>query len=261
MNTKHASKVIIWDWSLRIFHWLFAGSISLALGLALLAGEHSPLFEWHMLFGLSAGYLLLLRLVLFVVGTQHSHLRGLLTAIRGAPAYFRSFFGQEAAAVPGHNPLAWTVYLWMFGLLAGTVWTGINMHNEWAEDIHTVLAWLLLATIVAHLLGLLVHTVRFKETIALSMFTGKKQAPKSAALPSSRPLLGVIVLSLSLTFMGQLFGNFQPGAGKVKLPWINRTITLGEGEENEIDEHSQNTGDYWNPNNSDDEHEHDDDDD
>lgn len=228
-----SEKQLIWDWSIRVFHWLFAASISLALGIALLAGEHSPLFEWHMLFGLCAGFLLLVRLVLFALGSRHVSARGLIEAVRAAPDYCRNFFKKDGESGGGHNPLAWAVYLLMFGLLAGTVWTGLNMRSEWAEDVHEVLAWALLAMIVGHLLGLVLHTLRFRENIALSMITGKKRAPKGAAIRSSRPVLGLLVLVLSLTYIGQLFAAYQDGAGEVCLPWIHQVVTLGEGEEDE----------------------------
>lgn len=229
---KHEfEKQLIWDWSLRFFHWLFAGTISLALGIALLAGEHSAVFEWHMLFGLSAGFLLLLRMLLFVVGSRHASLRGLFEAVHGAPEFFRNLLKHDGESGGGHNPMAWAVYLLMFVLLAGTVWTGANMESEWAEDVHEVLAWGLLAMIGAHLLGLIVHTLRFRENIAFSMLTGRKRAPKEDAIRSSRPIFGILVLCLGLTFIGQLFAAYEKGAGQIRLPWIQRLVSLGEGEE------------------------------
>lgn len=43
--------VLVWEGSIRVFHWLFAGVITAALGFALIAGEHSALFRWHMVCG------------------------------------------------------------------------------------------------------------------------------------------------------------------------------------------------------------------
>ena len=239
-----SEKQLIWDWSVRVFHWLFAASISLALGFALLAGEHSPLFEWYMLFGLCAGFLLLLRFVLFAVGSKHVSVRGLSDAFRAAPDFFRNFLNKDADSGSGHNPLAWAVYLLMFGLLAGTVLTGLNMQSEWAEDVHEVLAWSLLAMIVAHLLGLVLHTLRFRENVALSMINGKKRAPKGAAIRSSRPIMGLAMLALSLTYIVLLFGNYEKGSGVVRLPWINQVVTLGEGEEDEGGGHGEEQEEY-----------------
>ncbi len=222
--------VLIWDWSIRIFHGLFAGTLTLALGIALLAGEHSPLFEWHMLFGLCAGFLLVLRLVFFVIGSKPVSMAGLLAAFRTAPAYFRNLLGTPSPHHGGHNPLAWAVYLAMFLLLAGTVLTGVNMRSECAEDLHEFFAYGLLATIVSHLAGLMLHTLRFNENIAMSMLTGKKQAAASERIRSAKPILGGVTLLLCLAFIGQLFAAYQPGSGQVQIPWIGKTITLGENE-------------------------------
>jgi len=232
-------KEIVWDWSIRVFHWLFAASVSMALVIGLTVDDDSPLFEWHMLAGLTAGFLLLLRLVLFVVGSRPINWRGLLEAVRGIPAFVGDFFSKKENAEAGHNPMAWAVYLLMFGLLAGSVLTGVNMHIDWAEDVHEIFAWALLAMIVAHLLGLVLHTLRFRENIALSMVTGRKRVRAGSGLKSPRPIFGLALLAVSLAFMAQLVKNYQTGSGQIKLPWVQMTVALGEDEANEAkhDEH------------------------
>jgi len=107
-----------------------------------------------------------------------------------------------------------------------------------------VLAWSLLAMIVAHLLGLVLHTLRFRENVALSMINGKKRAPKGAAIRSSRPIMGLAMLALSLTYIVLLFGNYEKGSGVVRLPWINQVVTLGEGEEDEGGGHGEEQEEY-----------------
>jgi cytochrome b len=233
-------KEIVWEWSIRVFHWIFAASISMALLISLLIDEDSPLFEWHMLAGLTAGFLLMLRLVLFLAGSRPINGRGLLEAFRGAPAFISSFLNKSDHAEAGHNFMAWLVYLLMFGLLAGTVLTGLNMHLEWAEDVHEVLAWSLLAMIVAHLAGLALHTLRYRENISLSMLTGRKRVTVNAGLKTSRPILGLVLLAISAAFITQLISNYQPGSGQLTLPWIQTSVALGEGhEESHQSEHHQ----------------------
>lgn len=234
---------IIWEWSIRVFHSLFAASISVALGIALLGDDDAAYFEWHMLAGLIAGFLLLVRLVLFVVGSRPVNLQGLLVALKGVPAYLRGFFGRKTEAGAGHNPMAWAVYLLMFGLLVGSVLTGVNMRDGWIEDIHGFFAWSLLAMIVAHLLGLALHTFRYRENIALSMVTGRKKVPEGAGLKSQRPLLGLAVLAVCAVFIVQLLANYQMGTGQVEIPWIQKTVLLGEqhegGNKSEDDDHGK----------------------
>ena len=110
-------KEVVWDGSIRVFHWLFAASVSTALVIGLTVDDDSQLFEWHMLAGLVAGFLLLVRLVLLVEGSHPVNWRGLLKALQKAPVFVRRFFTKEVDAEAGHNPMAWLVYLLMFGQL------------------------------------------------------------------------------------------------------------------------------------------------
>ncbi|MCB1133308.1 MAG: cytochrome b/b6 domain-containing protein [Verrucomicrobiae bacterium] len=237
--TQNAPKILVWDWAIRGFHLLFAGCITMALGIALLGGEHSRWFGWHMVFGIAAGFLLLVRVVLFAVGSRHVRIGALVAALRNLPAFVSGLLGKSDKPTAGHNPLAWLVYLAMFGLLALTVLTGLNADKEWAEEIHPVFAWGLLATIVGHLAGIALHTVRHREAVALSMVTGRKRGPADEALASARPLGGLVLLGVCGLFIGQLFASYNGAAGEVRIPWIGTRVTLGEGEEDEHEEHGR----------------------
>jgi len=227
MNTK--SKILVWDWPIRVFHLLFALTLTCALGLALL-GEDTGLFRWHMFFGILAGFLLLLRLFLGLVGSTHYSYRDMLSSLRDLVPYVRGLFGKNLSFYAGHNPLAWLVYILMFICLFLTVFTGINMHNEVAEEVHSVFAWMLLGTIVMHLAGLGIHTFRTREMIALSMIDGKKVAKTESVGAKERKILAVAVLLIALLFGGQLFTNFKSGNDQVLIPWIGKTVNLGEWE-------------------------------
>lgn len=235
MNSE-LKKVMVWDWSIRVFHWLFAVSIMLALGIALLAGEHSPLFRWHMIFGLIAGFMLVLRVVLLMVGTKHIRIQSFLHAVSLLPGYIRGLSNRVESGFAGHNPLAWVVYMVMFALLGGVVASGVNMRSEWAEEGHSLMAWLLLVTIVAHMVGLVMHTIRYRESIAFSMMTGRKKAQDEEGIESSGIALGVIVLATGLLFAGQLIAGYDSAAGMVRVPWINAVVQLGESDDHEESE-------------------------
>lgn len=229
--TEQSPKILAWDWAIRGFHLLFAGCITMALGIALLGGEHSRWFGWHMVFGIAAGFLLVLRLVLFVVGSRHVRFGALVAALRNLPAFVSALLAGRDQPGAGHNPLAWLVYLAMFALTALTVLTGLNAEKEWAEEIHPVFAWMLLATIVGHLAGIALHSVRHREAVALSMVTGRKRGPAGEALGSARPLAGVLLLGISGLFIGQLIASYDTRAGQVRIPWLGTSVTLGEEEE------------------------------
>lgn len=230
--TPLTDKVLIWDWSLRVFHWLFAASISLALGIALLAGEHSPLFKWHMLAGIFAGFLLCLRLILFVFGSSHARMSAVVAAFRNFKARSSHLLTRSPAPPPGgHNPVAWCVYLLMFVLLIGSLFTGFTMSSDTIEEAHELFAYGLLAAIALHFCGLLLHALRFKENSAAAMLSGRKRAPTTDAIPASHPLLALALLGFSVLFASQLLANFNDNTKELRIPWIGLSVTLGEHEQ------------------------------
>ena len=64
-------KVLIWDLPTRIFHWALAGSIGATFVFAYGFDEDDRMFQWHMLAGLIAAFLLVVRVVLGFVGTRY----------------------------------------------------------------------------------------------------------------------------------------------------------------------------------------------
>ncbi len=233
---------------MRIFHWLFAASVTGALLIGLIGDDDSRLFPWHMLLGIAAGFLLLGRIAIGLVTRGHGSLASLLTAPFHAVAHVSGLLSGKAKRHLGHNPLASCVYLVMFVLLGLTILTGVNMENEFAEETHEIFAYGLLATIIAHLAGIAFHTLFFKENVALSMLHGKKEGDPAEATPSSRPVLGIAVLLVSTLFIGKLFANYDYLTQSVQIPWIGKIIHVGENEGHGERERHEN-------------HHHDDDDD
>ena len=218
--------ILVWDWPIRVFHWLFAITVGFAFGIALL-GEHSALFQWHMLFGISAGFLLLMRLALgFCLGSPYSMV-AMVRGLRMLPGYVASRMSKRCSS---HNPFAWIVYIVMLLLLCLTVLTGVLADRDWAEDSHSLFAWGLLATIVLHIVGIMVHSWRFKENIAMSMFHGRRVPQPGELAGKTKPVLGIFCFGIALAFMVLLFSNYQAGAGRVRVPWIGVEIPLCEGE-------------------------------
>ena len=237
---KSETKVLVWDWTIRVFHWLFALAVGGSMAVAFLVDHDLEFFRYHMLLGLIAGFLLLLRVVLFLVGTAPIRISAAFGALGRLPQYIANLFSRSPKRGGGHNPLAWVVYILMFVAVLSLVMTGVFMVNHTIEEIHEVLGWVVLGLVGAHVLGMLFHALRFRENIAASMITGRKEAPAEAALSGSRPVLGVVILILSLAFAIQLFQNYEPGAAAVRLPWVGTTVNLGEAKESEFYPYNMN---------------------
>jgi cytochrome b len=222
--------VLIWDVPIRVFHVLFAVCCVAALGLALV-GEDSPrLFALHMVFGIAAAFLLIVRLAIAVVAGRHNRLRTMVFTPRETVAYFTGIVTGSAPRYPVHNPATSLVALAMFAFVPILLWTGLTPEREAADELHALLAYALLVLIGAHVAGLAVHTLRHRENISAAMLTGRKRAASASALPSARRGWGTALLVFSLLWIGLLFASYDATVNTVTLPLIGTTIHLGVSE-------------------------------
>ncbi len=60
---KEHAKTLVFDFSIRIFHWIFAFLFLAAIIIAKTIDDDSPLFTLHMLAGMTIGFLIILRLI------------------------------------------------------------------------------------------------------------------------------------------------------------------------------------------------------
>lgn len=234
------TRILIWDIPTRIFHWLLAGGFIAAFGIANLVDDESPGFRLHMLIGLVMGFMVLLRVVWGIVGSRHARFGSFLYGPRAVIGFIRGLTTKGSPRYASHNPGTSVAVFTILALVLGLAGTGLLMGSgyEAAEDIHEVLAWALLATAGVHLAGITWHTVKHRENIALSMVDGRKEAAVADAIPSGRPLVGLLFLLLTGAWAGSLYAGYDLAAGTVTLPVIGSTIQLGEVEK----EHGEGRG-------------------
>ena len=66
------NKILVWDIPARLFHWAFAASLTASIGIGFLVDDEQPLFQLHMIFGIIAMLLLVVRIVMGLVGSRYS---------------------------------------------------------------------------------------------------------------------------------------------------------------------------------------------
>lgn len=228
--------LLIWDFPTRLFHLAFAASIVLSFVFALVVDEHSPLFQLHMLFGLVAVFLLVLRLAMGVVGSRHARFVNFPVQPAEIVRYFTGVITWRAKKYAGHNPGSALAALAMFALVPVIVLTGVLGGGEAFEDVHEVLAYILLGVIGAHLLGIALHTMRHRDNIALSMIDGKKFVSPEEAIASSHPVWGAALCAAAIAWIVTLFSGHDVKAATVRLPVLGNVIQLGENEGHESNE-------------------------
>jgi cytochrome b len=184
-----SGRVAIWDWPVRICHWLFVLLIPLAWWTA---EEH--MFDWHLRIGIALLLLLVFRLIWGLVGSSTARFATFLRGPHDALAYVR---GRPTGRI-GHNPLGgWSVVallaamLLQLGLgLFATDDDGLDsgplnhlVDYDTAEritDLHEANFNILLALIGLHVAAILFYAIVKRDDLVRPMVTGRGKAPAGA---------------------------------------------------------------------------------
>ncbi|GAB1489010.1 hypothetical protein MASR2M8_14610 [Opitutaceae bacterium] len=226
-------KTLVWDLPTRLLHWGFAATVSAAFVVAFAVDDESPLFQLHMIFGLAAAFLAVVRIALGLVGSRHARFRNFPLKPMEAVRYAIGVVSGRARSFAGNNPGSAWAALAMLALVPLLALSGIGSGGEAFEDLHEVLAYALLAIVGAHLAGLALHGVRHHENPALPMITGRKDVPSQEGISSAHGAWGLALLGVATTWIVGLFASHDPAAATVRLPVVNQLVNLGESREGE----------------------------
>ena len=126
---------------------------------------------------------------------------------------------------------AYVIALAIFVLMLGLAASGALMARaEVFEELHEALAWTLMGVVAIHVAGIVWHTIRHRENIALSMVDGHKRIAKGAAIESSHALAAVAFLGLTGLWAGALYDGYDAAGRQVTLPLLGVSVQLGEAE-------------------------------
>ena len=114
----------------------------------------------------------------------------------------------------------------MFVLVIALIWTGLTTQYELMEELHPILAHVLTAAIVAHLSGILLHTSRQKENIAMSIISGKKDGPEEAGLKGQQLIAGVLAALVVAFWFVSLFSGYDSATSRVRIPLTGQNFLL-----------------------------------
>lgn len=226
-------RILVWDLPTRLFHWLLAGGFIAAFVIANIAGHKDDVFPVHMLIGLGLGFIVILRLVWGFVGTRYARFRSFLFGPKAVIGYLRGVATGTGERHVGHNPGSSSAIFAILALVLGLVVTGVlaGDGSHTAEEIHGVLATVLLIVTIIHVLGVIIHTWRHRENIAASMVVGHKEGDPAAAIPGAKPVVGLVFLLLTGLWAWGLGAGYDGTTRQVTLPVVGQTLQLGEVRE------------------------------
>ncbi|MGM0520060.1 MAG: cytochrome b/b6 domain-containing protein [Campylobacterota bacterium] len=189
-------KSYIWTLPTRVFHWLLALFVLLAF-----LTEDDDLITYHAIIGYAILILLIFRVVWVVFGPKYSKFKDFALSTKKSKEYLKNILSTKQKYV-GHNPLASNVMIALLVVLFLTIISGVLTFGiqegkgvlsflnsssykemELFEQLHEILANLVVALIVLHLLGVFVDKVlKPKHKTLDSIFTGYKNTNKNESV-------------------------------------------------------------------------------
>ncbi len=253
------NKVFVYDLPTRLFHWIFAILFLFSFIVAKTVDDESIVFTYHMISGLVMAVLVIFRIFWGLFGTHYARFINFNLSPNKLIKYIFDLPSNKSTRFLGHNPASsWAALIMMISTV-GLVGTGLMMvsgQKEAFEDIHELFSTLFIITVVLHLIGIVFHTLKYKDLIGLSMLDGHKNMT-NAELAFENPInplhaknsissysiqsraSGVAVLILVIVFssFGYLISNFNAQEGKLVL--FGKAFYLAESE-NESESESEN---------------------
>jgi cytochrome b len=210
-------KSYIWTLPTRVFHWLFA---LLILGAFLT--EDDNMLRYHAIIGYSIFILLIFRIFWGFFGPKYSKFKDFPVKLKDLKDFFLNIFNKEQKYI-GHNPAASYVMLGMFGIVFFAIITGMLTYGiaegrgifsflnstyfhemEFFEEVHEVMANLLIVLILAHLGGVLTDKILHSNHKTLnSIFTGYKLSKTKSDVSTSlfQKAIAFIFLIILILFL------------------------------------------------------------
>lgn len=187
-------KILVWDWPVRIGHWLMVGGFVVAW----LTGDSETFRLVHVIAGATVLAVATFRLPWGFIGSRYARFVDFVRGPSAVKEYAESLLKLEPAHHVGHNPAGgWAIVLLLgLGILTGLAgWAIYNdLGGDWLEELHEGLASAMLTMVFIHLIGVFSGSLLHGENLLRAMLTGRKLGLPEEAISSARPLAAFLLL-------------------------------------------------------------------
>jgi len=188
--------VAVWDWTVRLFHWLLVLLIPIMWWTA-----EQNLMDWHRRIGLCLMGLLLFRLAWGVIGSRTARFWPMLKSLPLLPRYIAGLFDGRHGNSFGHNPMGVLSVIALLGVLTVQITTGLFSVDvdglesgplailvsfdtgRWFADIHELSFNIVLGLVALHIAAILFHRFILKDRLIRPMISGKRPAAELSGQP------------------------------------------------------------------------------
>lgn len=217
-----AGFIRVWDFPLRLFHWLLVLSVASAA----ITGYLLPVtwLQVHLIAGTVIGVLVLVRIVWGFTGSWFSRFRSFVFSPATTIAHVKDVIAGRVHREAGHNPVGALMVFALLICITVIVATGVATlggvfkqgpvrafmsfaNGMLARDVHSLFAIVLLALIGGHLMGVIFESHRSKENLTRAMVTGGKRGGFAQAIPVVKARYGA-----ALSVAALLGAVLAPGA-------------------------------------------------
>ena len=189
------NKILVWDWPVRLGHWLMVGGFCLAW----LTGDSETFRLVHVIAGATVLGVATFRLPWGFIGSRYARFVDFVRGPARVKDYLFSLLRLQPAHHVGHNPAGgWAIAaLLALGILTGLAgWATYNdIGGHWLEDLHEGLATAMLTVVIVHIAGVVSGSLLHGENLVRAMVNGRKQGTTEEAIPSARPFAAFLLLA------------------------------------------------------------------
>jgi len=227
--------ILVWDLPTRILHWALAGTSGGALAIGLTVEKEHPLFRWHVILGVMAGFFVVLRLIWGVIGTKYARFTHFPLRPTMLGRYCRHLFRRDWRDFPGLNPAAAWVSTGVLVAVGLLVLTGPGFGGKRPGEAHKLPAYALLGLIALHAVELTCCSIAYRENRFATMITGRRRGKPEDAIASAMPLRAIALVVGSSLWIGALLGGYDDKAGTLRIPLTGISLHLeAEGSERDF---------------------------